>query len=134
MHGVSHVRNAYNTPKWLRRLQMSFLGPIFCKKDHERQKKLHFFKKYLEIDEAVEPDNIKWQNLASSSHYRSTMTCVVWLIAIALITLSLIGIVIFKVKSDNLKKEFNNEIICPVSILDMKFEAYQDYILEDKEK
>lgn len=58
------------------------------------------------------------------------MASIVWLIAICLIVCSLIGIVIFKVQTDRLEKEFTSNVVCPVNSLDIKKEAYLDYHLE----
>jgi hypothetical protein len=58
------------------------------------------------------------------------MAAIVWLIAILLIVCTLIGIVLFKDQTDKLEKEFNSDVICPVNSLEMKKEAYEDYILE----
>lgn len=96
-YGSKYVQDAYSTPKWKRHIYMSFLGSCFCKREQTRLKSLHFFKKYLSISEAVEPDNIKWENLYSRASYRKCMTFVVWLVATGLIIASLLGIVIFKV-------------------------------------
>lgn len=41
------------------------------------------------------------------------MTCVNWIIALAMIILSLIFIIILKQKTLELKKEFNSDIVCP---------------------
>jgi len=58
------------------------------------------------------------------------MACIVWLIAILLIVSSLIGIIIFKVQTDKLNKEFTSDVVCPVNSLDIKNEAFYDYYVD----
>ena len=62
------------------------------------------------------------------------MSAIVWLIAIFLIVISLIGIVLFKIKTDELKREFNVSVECPSTILEMKEDAFFDYILPKEER
>lgn len=62
---------------------------------------------------ACEPDNIKWENLGYSKKSRRIRALIVWLIAIGLIVASLIGIVIMKNKTTELKEEFKLGIKCP---------------------
>lgn len=98
---------------------MSCFGSICCKEDQKRMRRLHFFKKWPKIEEACEPDNIKWTNLGYSAKYRRSMSCFVWFVAIFLIICSLIGIVIFKVQTTKLEEEFKSDVICPVNSIDM---------------
>lgn len=126
MHGMQLVKNAYNIGSFEYWTKMSCFADCCCSSEKQRIKKLHFFKKWPRIEEAMEPDNIKWDNLGATAKYRRAMACMVWLIAIFLILCSLIGIVIFKVKTDELEKEFASDVICPVESLEMKYEAFVD--------
>lgn len=68
----------------------------FCVKEREELKKKHIFKKYPDISEACNPDNINWHNLGYGKNYRNFMIMVNWLIAILMIAISLYGVVSLK--------------------------------------
>lgn len=97
MHGMEMVKKAYDVNAFEYYTKMGCFGGLCCKAEQTRMRRKHFFKKWPKVDEACEPDNIKWQNLGYSAKYRRSMAILVWLIAIFLIVCSLIGIVIFKV-------------------------------------
>ena len=94
-------------------------------------KKKHFFKRWPTIEVACEPDNIKWFNLGTNARSRRMRACLIWFIAILLICASLIGIVFMKEKTDELKKKFNTDFVCPDGVT--KEVAWEDQIKpEDK--
>jgi hypothetical protein len=134
MDAMEIVKRAYEVGTFEKWVKMGCLGSCCCSSEHRRLKKLHFFKKWPKIEDACEPDNIKWMNLGASAKYRRSLSCIVWCIAIFLIACSLIGIVIFKNKTDELEKEFTSNVICPVDSIDMKIEAYNDFILPIDER
>lgn len=109
------VRDAYKVGAFEYWSKMSCFGSLCCKEDQRRLKRLHFFKKWPKVEEACEPDNIKWENLGYSAKYRRTMSCFVWAVAIFLIVCSLLGIVFFKVQTTKLEEEFKSDVICPAN-------------------
>ena len=75
---------------------------------------MHIFKEWPKVEEACEPDNIKWENLGYSKKNRRLRMCINWLISIGLILLSLIGIVYMKDLAKDYKEKYDSEdIICP---------------------
>jgi hypothetical protein len=95
MLGLEVVKRAYDVNAWEYYTKMYFGCCIPL--ENKRMRKKHFFMKWPKVEDACEPDNIKWQNLGFSARYRRSMSVIVWLIAIFLIICSLIGIIIFKV-------------------------------------
>jgi hypothetical protein len=124
MQGMETVKKAYSMGVIERWLKTSCFGSCCCESDKKRIERLKFKGKWLKVVEACDPDNIKWQNLGYSGKYRRTMSCLVWLIAVVLILISLIGIVIFKEQTDRLEKKFASDVICPANSTEMKSEAY----------
>jgi hypothetical protein len=55
------------------------------------------------------------------------MTVFNWIVAVTLIIISMIGMILFKAKSDELVREYSVNVVCPDNILDMKEEAYLDH-------
>jgi len=116
MDAIDYVKAAYKVSKCARCCAMSCFGSCCCKKRQAELKKLHLFKKWLSVDEACEPDNIKWENLGHTAKSRNFRICFTWFIALVLILISLGGIVLFKDISSDLKKEYNTDsTICPGS-------------------
>jgi len=76
-------------------------------------KRKYFFRRWPKIGVACEPDNIKWFNLGTTAKSTRARIGIIWIIAIALIFASMIGIVIMKQETDQLKKQFNSDFICP---------------------
>lgn len=84
-----------------------------CKKDQEKLKKLHVFKRYPKIKEATRPSVVLWQNLGYSQAYRMCMILLNWLIALAMISIALVIIVYFKNQEMQLKNQYKIDIVCP---------------------
>ena len=57
-----------------------------------------------------------------------------WIVAITLIMISMIGMILFKAKSDELQREYSVNLICPQDILNMKKNAYDDQVLENPDE
>ena len=81
---------------------------------------------------ACEPDNIKWENIGYSKRQRRCRAAIVWFIAILLIVASLIGIVIMKNKTTELKKEYKTDMPCPLDV--SKSMAWNDEQLDQLSK
>lgn len=81
------------------------LGHIFCQNKKKELKRLHFFKKWLKVSEAIEPDNIKWENLGYKKTYRKSMVAINWLVAIVILFVSMLLIVLFKVTATEAKTD-----------------------------
>ena len=111
MDAVELVQNAYDVDCCKRRCTMC-CGQCCCKDKYAAMAKKHIFKKWPDIQVACAPDNIKWENLGYSARSRRCRMAFVWLIAFALVFGSLIGIVIMKDKTTELKKEFNLDMPC----------------------
>ena len=127
MDAMKLVLDAYDEVGWCKRkCTMSCFGSCCCAEEQKKLKKKHFFRKWLQVEEACLPDNIKWENLGTSARERRMRSCVNWTIAFILIVLSLIGIVIMKNYSMELKREFNTDIQCPKDSVLLKEEAYYD--------
>jgi hypothetical protein len=92
----------------------------------------HIFKKWPKISRACEPDNIKWENLGYSQKSVRCRMMIVWLIAFALVFISLIGIVLMKNKTTELKKEYKLDILCPLNTT--KVEAWDDMQLKKEDR
>lgn len=107
-----------------------------CEKKSKALKKKHFFKKWITIDDACQPDNIIWAHLGYSSGTRNFMAALNWTIAIILMVASLLGMVYFKVKTDELKGDFSNDYVCPKDSLsdDFKLMTYNDQIKDNDER
>lgn len=60
MEGMEVVKRAYDVSYFEYYIKMSCFGSCCCEPEHKRMKRKHFFKKWPKIDEACEPDNIKW--------------------------------------------------------------------------
>lgn len=84
-----------------------------CKKEREELKKKYIFKRFPEITDACQPDNINWQNLGYGNVFRSFMKVVNWLIAIIMLAISLYLVILLKQEVTRLKKEFNINVVCP---------------------
>jgi hypothetical protein len=95
-----------------------------CEKEYKEIRKKHIFEKWPKITTACEPDNIKWENLGYSQRSIRCRVGFVWLIAFALVFASLIGIVIMKNKTTELKKQFKMDLVCPSETT--KEQAWED--------
>ena len=95
MDGLQHVLDAYKVGFCDYYCTMK-LGHICCSARHARMKKKHFFKKWPQLSVACDPDNIKWFNLGTNAKERRVRACIVWLVAISLVIVSLIGIIYMK--------------------------------------
>jgi hypothetical protein len=60
MNGQEMVKRAYDVNTFEYITKMGCCGSIFCKAEQKRMKRKHFFKKWPKVEEACEPDNIKW--------------------------------------------------------------------------
>ena len=101
------------------------LGHLFCQKKKQSLKKLYFFKKFLKVRNAIEPDNINWQNLGYKKPYRKCMIVVNWVIAILILVICMLLIVLFKVTADRLKTGSSGGVPCPDDV--SKTDAFDDY-------
>ena len=77
---------------------------------------------------ASEPDNIKWANLKYPLKSRCCRQSFIWLIAVLLVFLCLVGIVIMKNKTVELKEKFKSDVVCPENVT--KGEAWFDQQLD----
>ena len=66
----------------------------------------------MKVRNAIEPDNINWQNLGYKKPYRKCMIAVNWVVAVVVLLVSMLLIVLFKVTADNLKKGGGTTISC----------------------
>jgi hypothetical protein len=131
MDAYDIVLNAYKEVGSCNRCcAMSCFGSCCCSARQAELKKMHFFKKWPKINQASEPDNIKWENLGYSNKSRNTRSCILWLIAIVLIIASLIGIVIMKNRTTELKQEFKLNVPCPETV--SKEQAWSDMQLPEE--
>ena len=64
----------------------------------------YFFKKWLKIEKACLPDNIKWENLGYNLKQRLLRTTIIRLLAAALLLGAMVGIAYFKNQTEELKK------------------------------
>jgi hypothetical protein len=135
MDAVELVQNAYDVDCCKRRCTIC-CGPYCCKDKYEAMAKKHIFKKWPDIQVACAPDNIKWENLGYSARSRRCRMAFVWLIAFALVFGSLIGIVIMKDKTTELKEEFNLDMPCEQGLdaSQTKLAAWEDMQISDKKK
>mmetsp|Transcript_1780 Transcript_1780/g.3133 ORF Transcript_1780/g.3133 Transcript_1780/m.3133 type:complete len:347 (-) Transcript_1780:1353-2393(-) len=108
-------------------LTMSCFGDCCCRRQKKSLMRKHLFKKWPQLEVAGEPDNIKWENLGYSGFERNLRSSISWLVALLLIAAALIGIVIFKEKTSELKEEFNTDITCPDDSLSFKEEAFNEF-------
>ena len=95
MEGTEAVINSYNV-SWLER---TCILKCFSRCYPNRAKELrkqHFFKKWLQVHEACDPENIQWKNLGTRARERRCRVGFIWIVAICLILLSLLGIVYMK--------------------------------------
>lgn len=56
---VEYIKEAYNISNTQYYLINKF-GHLFCQNKKKELERLHFFKKFLKVRNAIEPDNIKW--------------------------------------------------------------------------
>lgn len=67
------------------------------------------------MTKASEPEEIKWENLGVSMQSRCGRRACVWLFALLVLLSALIGLVQFKVNSDNeIEHGYNTDYNCPV--------------------
>jgi hypothetical protein len=126
MQAIEPLKRAYNVGKCKRCCILSF--GCCCSQKHKELKRKYFFKQWPRITNACDPDNIKYENLGFSKKSRVCRISFVWLIAIIMLVLSLIGIVFMKNKTEELKKSFNTDVVCPK--VTTKEEAYFDQQLD----
>lgn len=72
------------------------------------------------------PDYISWQNLGVTAKSRRVRSCINWSIAFVLVLCSMIGIVIMKNKTTELKNKYNTDIQCPDDSWKLKNQAFLD--------
>lgn len=77
----------------------------------EEVKKKHFFRQWPEISQACDPENIKWKNLGTD--FRLFRAAMVWIVALALVLVSLGGIVMLKNITKTYQSDFDLSSICP---------------------
>lgn len=82
--------------------------------------KKYFNNKWIKVTNSDQPDEINYQNVGYSTLNRRIRKLIIWLIAIALIIAGMIGVVYFKLKSDELKQQFNTTITCPEGTISKK--------------
>jgi hypothetical protein len=71
--------------------------------------------------------------LGYTKTYRKLAIFFNWIVAITLIVISMIGMIMFKAKSDELSREYSVNYICPEDSLEIKKEAYEDQVLQNPE-
>lgn len=75
----------------------------------------YFEDKWLNVKQSDLPDEINWPNLRFSKTTRICLKTIIWLIALVLVCLSMIGIVYMKKYSVELNKEYNTKnILCEI--------------------
>ena len=67
---------------------------------------MYFFNSWLKVNQACLPDEINWENIGYSTCSRRIRKCMIWIVAALLILIGLIGVVLLRLKSENLKEEF----------------------------
>mmetsp|Transcript_11586 Transcript_11586/g.17526 ORF Transcript_11586/g.17526 Transcript_11586/m.17526 type:complete len:308 (+) Transcript_11586:1666-2589(+) len=134
MDATEMALKAYTIGTCKRKCIMSCFGNCCCLKARKKLERKHFFSSWPRINRACMPDNIKWENLGYTAKERNTRSAIAWLIALVLILVSIIGIVILKNKTDELKKEFNTDIQCPENSISIKEQAYDDYTLPEEQR
>lgn len=131
MDGLECALRAYKVG-WFRYYFLMYLG-CCCPERRAAMRKKHFFKKWPELSIACDPDNIKWFNLGTSARERRVRATIVWIVAFFLVILSLIGIIIMKNKTIELKAEFNNSYNCEIQQEDDdSMDAYKSLALADQ--
>ena len=102
MDGLELALRAYNVGL-CHYFSVMYLGCI-CPEKRDAMRKKHFFKKWPQLNIACDPDNIKWFNLGTTANERRLRAAVVWAVAFLLIIVSLVGIIIMKNKTIELKE------------------------------
>ena len=110
MDSAELVMNAYKVGVCKRKCTMCC--GCCCKEQYDALAKKHLFKKWPEINVACAPDNIKWENLGYTARSRRCRIGFVWLVAFALVFASLIGIVIMKDRTTELKQKYKLDMPC----------------------
>ena len=113
MDGMSKVLNAYNITAFYRILYMYICPACCCGKNAKKTRALYFNRRWLKVSKACLPDEIKWENIGYGACNRRIRKIFIWLIAIIMIGLGILGVVFMKVKSDGMKKDFQTQIACP---------------------
>jgi len=84
-----------------------------CTKARADFQRKHIFKNWPDISRACTPDNIKWEHLGYSRNSRRWRGCCTWFVAMILILLSIVGVILMKNKTVELKAQFNSNVVCP---------------------
>lgn len=128
MDAVTLINRSYNRHGSCTRYCARKCCQSLCKNILEEVNKKNIMKLFPKLSKSVTPDNINWQNLGYSEKHRFIMRIVNWLIAISLIILSLIFVILLKVKTLELKKEYNINVVCPSDSVSENFKkiAWKD--------
>lgn len=85
-----------------------------------------FYNQWIKVKKASEPDEIKWENLGISKLSRCLRRTCVWIFAILILIVAIIGMVQFKVHSDEaVVNGIDTKYECPQEVT--KEVAYQAY-------
>mmetsp|Transcript_24508 Transcript_24508/g.30560 ORF Transcript_24508/g.30560 Transcript_24508/m.30560 type:complete len:149 (+) Transcript_24508:2087-2533(+) len=107
MEGAARLHQAYTKGKLS--LYCTACCCFCCCCDKKTYVRKLFHKKWLKVDEAVEPSLINWENLGLSAKARCLRISILTVISIILLLATTFGIVYAKVQENEISKE---KVVC----------------------
>ena len=130
MKDMSDVLGAYKKYSERFRFFVNHCCTRCYKEDKERLDQLMFYGRWLEVTEACEPEEIKWENLAASENNICLRKTLINIFVLAMVIACTIGMLVFKVYSQREDVvSFNMKKTCPAVV--QKKQAYEAYVKSD---
>mmetsp|Transcript_28134 Transcript_28134/g.42552 ORF Transcript_28134/g.42552 Transcript_28134/m.42552 type:complete len:292 (-) Transcript_28134:1600-2475(-) len=114
----------FNLSSFYRYFILTFCCSCFCKNSRESLKKRYFYDKWLKVDKACQPDEIKWENIGYSLSNRRCRRVLIHLVALLLVVVGLCGLLYTKSEADDFQTTYDPHLNCPDTV--SKEEAFND--------
>jgi hypothetical protein len=88
---------------------------------------------YLQVEEALPPGAIQWQNIKYSLCCRTTITIVFWIVALLLVALAFYLMILFKDYNDALVMNAGLDTKCPSKPIEVHL-VYEDWLKPPKQR
>ena len=116
MHDKNQVLKAYNISSRYR-FVVNNLCCCCMREQQEMLRQRMFYDRWIKVKKASEPDEIQWENLGVSKLSRCCRRTCVWIFAVIIILVAIVGMVQFKVNSDDaVKNGYNTQYDCPQEV------------------
>lgn len=108
------------------RFLVQYICCCFCRKEQEKLEKRFFYNRWLDVIPACDPDEILWENQGVSKLNECCRLMCVSVIVILITIACIIGLVQFKVQSENkIVEGYNTSYNCPKVVeKTLAFEAF----------